>query len=194
MVHFPGLARAHLWIQWAVRRFYQRGFPHSDIPGSRPACGSPRLIAACHVLHRHRLPRHPPCALSSLTIKFTQPTRLRGSSVVNFMFLAACSSPDRKGPTPAGYKALIKNSPCSFTQSIQLSNIVRHSRGARLGGWTQHLPKVRRHRDGVQLRAGSGGSGGADRVRTGDPLLAKQVLSQLSYSPDLSFQFLVSSF
>ena len=29
----------------------------------------------------------------------------------------------------------------------------------------------------------SGGGGGADRDRTGDPLLAKQVLSQLSYSP-----------
>ena len=29
-------------------------------------------------------------------------------------------------------------------------------------------------------------SGGADRVRTGDPLLAKQVLSQLSYSPLLA--------
>jgi hypothetical protein len=29
----------------------------------------------------------------------------------------------------------------------------------------------------------SGGDGGADRDRTGDPLLAKQVLSQLSYSP-----------
>ena len=28
-----------------------------------------------------------------------------------------------------------------------------------------------------------GKSGGADRDRTGDPLLAKQVLSQLSYSP-----------
>ena len=27
------------------------------------------------------------------------------------------------------------------------------------------------------------GDGGADRDRTGDPLLAKQVLSQLSYSP-----------
>jgi hypothetical protein len=27
-------------------------------------------------------------------------------------------------------------------------------------------------------------AGGADRDRTGDPLLAKQVLSQLSYSPD----------
>jgi hypothetical protein len=29
-------------------------------------------------------------------------------------------------------------------------------------------------------------AGGADRDRTGDPLLAKQVLSQLSYSPDPS--------
>jgi hypothetical protein len=28
--------------------------------------------------------------------------------------------------------------------------------------------------------------GGADRDRTGDPLLAKQVLSQLSYSPELA--------
>jgi hypothetical protein len=37
-----------------------------------PACGSPKLIAACHVLHRLLLPRHPPCALSSLTTKFTQ--------------------------------------------------------------------------------------------------------------------------
>ena len=34
-------------------------------------CGSPKLIAACHVLHRLFLPRHPPCALSSLTIEFT---------------------------------------------------------------------------------------------------------------------------
>ena len=45
------------------------GFPHSEIPGSKPACGSPRLIAACHVLHRPPAPRHPPYALSSLTTK-----------------------------------------------------------------------------------------------------------------------------
>ena len=30
--------------------------------------------------------------------------------------------------------------------------------------------------------------GGADRDRTGDPLLAKQVLSQLSYSPSARFE------
>ena len=75
MVHFPGFARARLWIHRAVRRFYPRGFPHSEIPGSMPACGSPRLIAACHVLHRLLLPRHPPCALSSLTIKLTRHIR-----------------------------------------------------------------------------------------------------------------------
>ena len=74
MVHFPGFARARLWIHRAVREVYPRGFPHSEIPGSKPACGSPRLIAACHVLHRLLLPRHPPCALSSLTIKFTRHT------------------------------------------------------------------------------------------------------------------------
>jgi hypothetical protein len=39
-----------------------------------PACGSPKLIAACHVLLRLLLPRHPPCALSSLTTKFTRHT------------------------------------------------------------------------------------------------------------------------
>ena len=72
MVHFPGLAHTHLCIQWAVTRVHLAGFLHSDIPGSKPACGSPRLIAACHVLHRLLAPRHPPYALSSLIIKLTQ--------------------------------------------------------------------------------------------------------------------------
>ena len=42
------------------------GFPHSDICGSRPVCGSPQLFAAYHVLHRRSVPWHPPCALLSL--------------------------------------------------------------------------------------------------------------------------------
>jgi hypothetical protein len=74
MVHFPGFARTRLWIRQAVWGFYPHGFPHSEISGSKPACGSPKLIAACHVFHRRLLPRHPPCALSSLTTKFTQHT------------------------------------------------------------------------------------------------------------------------
>ena len=51
-----------------ILHFLYSGFPHSEIPGSTPVCGSPRLIAADHVLHRLPSPRHPPCALSSLII------------------------------------------------------------------------------------------------------------------------------
>ena len=40
------------------------GLPHSEIPGSKPICGYPRLIAACRVLHRLSVPRHPSRALS----------------------------------------------------------------------------------------------------------------------------------
>gem|GEM_PF-2297936 len=43
------------------------GLPHSGILGSRPACGYPRLIAACHALHRPSVPRHPPHTLTILT-------------------------------------------------------------------------------------------------------------------------------
>ena len=43
------------------------GFPHSEISGSMLICSSPKLIAAYHVLHRLLMPRHSPCALSSLT-------------------------------------------------------------------------------------------------------------------------------
>ena len=44
------------------------GFPHSDICGSRLICSSPQLFAAYHVFLRLLVPRHPPCALISLTI------------------------------------------------------------------------------------------------------------------------------
>ena len=44
------------------------GFPHSDICGSMDICSSPQLFAAYHVFLRLLVPRHPPCALISLTI------------------------------------------------------------------------------------------------------------------------------
>ena len=53
------------------------GFPHSDIPGSQPVCGSPRLFAAYHVLLRLLVPRHPPCALCSLTYDELRVAQLR---------------------------------------------------------------------------------------------------------------------
>ena len=54
-------------IQCTVAEGFSAGFPHSEICGSRDMCSSPQLIAAYHVFHRLLVPRHPPCALSSLT-------------------------------------------------------------------------------------------------------------------------------
>ena len=45
---------------------FEGGFPHSEISGSKPIRGSPKLIAAYHVLLRLLAPRHPPNALKTL--------------------------------------------------------------------------------------------------------------------------------
>jgi hypothetical protein len=139
MVHFPGFARTRLWIHRAVRGVYPRGFPHSEIPGSKPACGSPGLIAACHVLHRLLLPRHPPCALSSLTTKFARCTRAFGYWFLAFswkhehaekfygpyILLIACSRLATPTPQQETIQALIKiYVRLVIAQSIQLSKIV----------------------------------------------------------------------
>ena len=55
------------FVQRRLTEYCSAGFPHSEIPGSMLMCSSPRLIAACHVLHRLLMPRHSPCALISLT-------------------------------------------------------------------------------------------------------------------------------
>src|SRR5579863_7087857 len=44
------------------------GFPIRESAGQRPFSASPRLIAAVHALHRLLVPRHPPCALTILTV------------------------------------------------------------------------------------------------------------------------------
>ena len=49
------------------------GLPHSEIPGSPIARISPGLFAACHVLHRLSVPRHPPDALTSRLITGVSP-------------------------------------------------------------------------------------------------------------------------
>ena len=63
----PRIAPCTYELSARLREISHVGFPHSDIFGSMLACSSPKLIAACHVLHRRSKPRHPPSALSSLT-------------------------------------------------------------------------------------------------------------------------------
>ena len=57
-----------LWIGVWILEVCSSGFPHSEIHGSRDICSSPWLIAAYHVFHRLLVPRHPPYALTCLTI------------------------------------------------------------------------------------------------------------------------------
>ena len=59
MFQFPALASKLSWII----SLQDIGLSHSEISGSKVICTSPKLIAAYHVLHRLREPRHPPCAL-----------------------------------------------------------------------------------------------------------------------------------
>ena len=65
---FPSYA---YFVQRRMTGYCPAGLPHSEIPGSMDICSSPRLFAACHVLLRLLMPRHSPCALSSLTCGVT---------------------------------------------------------------------------------------------------------------------------
>ena len=65
-VSVPRVPSFTLWIHVNAASLPLAGFPHSDIKGSMPACGSPLLFAACHVLLRRLVPWHPPCALLRL--------------------------------------------------------------------------------------------------------------------------------
>ena len=102
----------------------QEGLPHSEIPGSKPVCGSPGLIAACHVLHRLCAPRHPPSTLSSLTIKYLRrvvciliyPILLSKTSITSDQkalesVSGAVSSVD---PPPPALRASAPSGPVSF--------------------------------------------------------------------------------
>ena len=60
-----------LWIGLWILEVFSSRFPHSDISGSQDICSSPKLFAAYHVFHRLLVPRHPPCALTTLTVAGT---------------------------------------------------------------------------------------------------------------------------
>src|SRR3989338_7121033 len=64
------------------------GFPIRKSPDQSLLGGSPRLIAASHVLLRHLLPRHPPYALSSLTKMWHIHDPLRAAALPSSSLLA----------------------------------------------------------------------------------------------------------
>jgi hypothetical protein len=62
MFQFPRFPSRAYGFSTRCEGMTPRTLPHSGIPGSTPADGSPRLFAAFHALLRLVTPRHPPCA------------------------------------------------------------------------------------------------------------------------------------
>ncbi len=67
MFQFPRFPPTTYGFSGGCRGMTRGALPHSGIPGSQPADGSPRLFAAYHALRRLLAPRHPPCALRCAT-------------------------------------------------------------------------------------------------------------------------------
>ena len=140
------------------------GFPHSDISGSLDICSSPKLFAAYHVFHRLLVPRHPPYALSSIT-NLLRPrvwTPLHISSVIcvgnSLLFLFVFSNQFSFLLLQA---SMITSDVLIFFLSFHFC--MRFSRYVCASAF-----------------ASANGDG---EIRTLDPLLARQALSQLSYTP-----------
>ena len=74
MFQFPALA---LLPKVRVTVLQTARLSHSEIFGSKVICTYPKLIAAYHVLHRLREPRHPPYALSYFLYDCILVTRFR---------------------------------------------------------------------------------------------------------------------
>ena len=129
------------------------GLPHSGILGLTFALNYPRLIAEFYALHRLLVPRHPPCALCSLT---------HLSTLLNADSGRVAAIEFRKG---------LLRVFCLVTLNYFLRYSILKVHVAARGGASE-TPTGRRFL-----------THGDDQIRTGDPLLAKQVLSQLSYIP-----------
>ena len=102
MFHFPWYRSPYLCIQYGAAVLQTVGLPHSEISGSTPACGFPELFAACRVLHRLPMPRHPSCALSSLTTKSLPASHTCCERV-------ACQAPAGLVPTPSLVHSIAMN-------------------------------------------------------------------------------------
>ena len=149
---------------------------------------SPELFAACHVLHRLLAPRHPPRALCSLTSTqhLTRRPVLVGS--IGFSNYHGEYLIFRSSLLPSSIQLLRCNRPEAVTPA-------RPAPASPLVGGLQRSTRIR----GLQARApetpgrvfslkvGScartGWDGGDEETRTPDPLLAKEMLCQLSYVP-----------
>jgi hypothetical protein len=178
-------------------------------PGSQPAGGSPRLIAAIHVLHRLLVPRHPPYALASSASRSLDLTKPAGSTFstknpcsgrypcvlsvlsAQLLFDSSGTSTSRRGTKKArrpsshfGRAGSRKHRLCDcrlpVTDGPFLLEIC-------VTQWTTSIARPRIFTIANLLRTAQVlcpfCGGGAEGIRTPDLRRAKAALSQLSYGP-----------
>ena len=136
------------------------GFPHSDIFGSKPIC---RLPEAFRRLLR---PSSPPVAKAFTICAYSLDHITPTSLVVVYGAGSECDTPHTK------CRELICISRLESTSQIFKEQLLHPMCSVKYSSMTQILNTTH-----------FGRVGGASRDRTDDPLLAKQVLSQLSYGP-----------
>jgi hypothetical protein len=149
------------------------GFPHSEIHGSKSARNSPWLIAACYVLHRLSVPRHPPDALRRLI----RETVMRRDKPDARNFTTERVAHLRGRPHDLACKDPRRDRRNTLYDDKQPSGMMPAPRFPRtnFGDASSALP--------INTPRTLTGAGGGERDRTDDLLLAKQALSQLSYTP-----------
>src|SRR6266567_8261297 len=154
------------------------GLPHSEIRGSTGARPSPRLIAACYVLHRLSVPRHSPNALRRLirspnrNAEANRPRPSRNDERHTQHFFSAGPGDNARELPPA-------KDPAKGRPHKPIHNVKEQMSGIRHQGSREDPMPAPKH----VLFRNPPSPGGAERDRTDDLLLAKQALSQLSYSP-----------
>ena len=170
------------------------GLLHSEICGSKLACNSPQLIAAYHVLLRLLMPRHSPCALISLTTLLGSSFRIMLFIWEVYLEIVSTTFYCRWIFSMFSSFALLLNFFIQFSRYFAWktflgfpwwaqvdSNHRPHAyQACALTTWAMR-PFAKAFR--LIVRSLSLTFGGDEEDRTPDPLRARQVLSQLSYTP-----------
>ena len=126
MFQFPAFA-PHSGVVTAIRA---AGLSHSEIRGSRAICAYPRLIAAYHVLHRLREPRHPPYALRHFRLTPRISQGYRGSSYFQLFRSLSRNKYGRRLSNDA--RAFLFGGACAVFYSLACHNMSKIVFGSRI--------------------------------------------------------------
>lgn len=163
-VSVPQVPFTILCVQIVIQVVRTCGFPHSDISGSAPVHGSPKLIAVSRVLHRQFAPRHPPLALSSFHVM----RRIRNS------FKIQLEISFKTWPTYYSVINVLSGYPSAVRRLSSVECLSRPPSGP----FNPCQPPIR-----LSSFTLSHSSCGDEGTRTPDLRLAKALLSRLSYIP-----------